>query len=1198
MTADISRYSSRPAQKFSGLVHQQGRLPLDSDLTEAGDIVTEMLRDTVAEVICAKGAPGDAFKVDDISVTGTGLLVDFTLAPGPYYLAGVRLQTGHAPVPPATAPAPVGYRAQTDWLTFPLDGTGATAPAGDRTDLVWLLAWEQVVTAAEDSELLEPALGGPDTAARRRMMHRVQVLADVPAHCADALDDMVARELAGGTLDANRCEVRSDATLTVGFEQMVPLEDLCRPSAQAGFLGARNETFRIQITRPDRFAFGRDNAAPLYRVQVSAHSDGTRRKVSFLTPPRDQHAWPLAGMTVEILRWGALLDNAEKAAEPTGLMLKVENGYDPADDSIVVSAEVPRAWEDWFATPEGQAAINPRDEPGQETYFYLRVWTGGGEGAEPDHPMSTGNPVPLGETGLTATFGGSGNPGDFWIFSARPNTPTGVIPWTLLDGAPPTGPRRLVAPLALLGWQAGIADKPVDCRNRFRPLCRVGGCCLVTVGDGRSSFGDVTSIQDALAALPEEGGEICIQPGDYEEHVQIEARRDVTITGCGRHTLWRGRAGETAPLLSIVNGSGIVVRNLAMEGTESECIVTAQDAALATKSGLEMEDLLLEGLWLTASDHGAVAGLGGVGYRLRHCRVTLDQLSAGLNDNAEIGRAAAVFLDGDDLTVEHCQIEASDISDGLRLPVGGIHIGGGSEGVILRDNLIRGGNGHGITLGTVQFVDPASTGGPSTQPGTSPYGTLVPTGTTTGFTYYGFPFSVDLSGCIHLTGTPPTGGLPAGSPLVPRSGGLIQRVRIERNRIADMGFSGISAHVFAELGTGAGGLGDAVAVETVEIFENSIQGCMRNRVGTMAPLLRQFVGWGGVALSICSDGTIRDNIISGNGTDPTDPVCGIFLAVAEDVKIERNRIERNGGRPIAGEAPVPGRRGGVVIGIALGGLSTYGAAGDPIRDVDRPALVVAGNTVEAPTARALKAILLGPAMVLENRFTGEGRSALFTNIFGSLVAAGLSLSVLRGQILNPKAHIDLLDYVLLELLSDVLGGDAVNLVNLCVAEDLVQPAGATTTFVPQRLRGGETMVNDNQISLRPHSPQQAVNVSAVMLLSADDISYCNNQVEVENDVDLVLTGSLVLGASLRTAYNRLQERLASTIFSAVTWGVMNDSSHNQTTHCMLVIGVPQVRVTSDNRSVLGLLGSQICQTVDGLALNLSETLARTKGSGP
>lgn len=1193
MTADISRHSLRPLQNYTGVVRQQGRLPLDAEETEAGDIGTLMLRDAIAETICEKGAPGDGFLVSGVGLTANNLL-DFALEDGSFYLGGLRCT---AAVIPGSGAAKMTYQNQPDWIGMDVDAPGPSLPnAGDtRTDLVYLEASEQTITATEDTELFEAALGGADSAARRRGMSRVKVLEDTQDSCPEAFADLIAREYPGGVLDEAGCEVKSQTELTIGFTTLDPLNDLCRPSAQAGFLGARNETFRVQVTTTGRFVWGPDNAAPLYRVQVRAHpTDNTRRKIVFLTPPHDEFGWPLAGMTVEVLRWGALLDNTEKAAEPQGLLLSVENGYDPSDDSILVSAAVPQAWDDWFTSADGLASINPLDDAlaGLETYFYLRVWTGGGDaGGAVDHAIDTVNPVDLGETGLTALFSGNGMPGDYWIVSARPNTPTRVTPHVLLTGAPPVGPRRLLAPLALIPWTGPVPGDALDCRHRFRPLCRVGGCCRVTVGDGLVSHGDVTSIQEAINRLPPEGGEVCIHEGDYVENVVIDSRQNITITGCGRGTRW-GPMIANNPTLFLSDCEGIHVRRLNMAAGSHQAVLTK------TSSGGKSRALVLEDLRITTSDASAITAIDIEGAIVRRCQVRLQSMSAPLSQDPMAGRTSAIFLAGTDLVVEDCRIDASQVRDRLFLAVGGIHIAAGSERVIIRDNVITGGNGHGITLGSVQFV--AETGELSIES----IRVLANNAGGEAAGYYGnatmrsvgdyrLGIFIDEAGCIRLPGTPDDIDIPEGTPVFPESGGLVRDVRILRNDISGMGFNGISAHVFS--GLGRGGFSDLVAIETIEISDNRITRCMINEVGPTTPLLRQFIGWGGIALSLSSDATIRDNLIADNGAGSTDPICGVFLAVAEDVRIERNRIEGNGIDPNRDTALAPGRRGGIVVGFAIGGVSTYGDNSDKLRSVDRPALMVSGNTVDAPGARALKAITMGPVIVLGNRLTGAGRSALASNVFGSLIVGGLSLSRLSGQIFNPAQDIDLLDYVFLELLSEVLGGDAVNLISLCVAEELALATSRNQNYQPERLRGGEMLVNDNQISLQPHSPALPFTLSSVMLMSADDVSFCDNQSEIENSMTLALTNVLAVSTTLRVSSNRLQKRLTAGILSAVTFGLLNQTANNQTTHCILAFGPSAGRLVSGNRDMLGLLGIGFCESFGGLGFRLSESLGTRYG---
>ena len=93
---------------------------------------------------------------------------------------------------------------------------------------------------------------------------------------------------------------------------------------------------------------------------------------------------------------------------------------------------------------------------------------------------------------------------------------------------------------------------------------------------------------------------------------------------------------------------------------------------------------------------------------------------------------------------------------------------------------------------------------------------------------------------------------------------------------------------------------------------------------------------------------VRDNVIVANGVDSQAPVCGVFFAVAEDVRVEHNVIERNGVQPGRETTLEPGRRGGIIVGVALGGVSTYDDGDDKNRRaVDRPALFVSNNVVDA-----------------------------------------------------------------------------------------------------------------------------------------------------------------------------------------------------------------------------------------------------------
>ncbi len=1199
MSADISRHSLRLEQLYSGVVRQQGRTPLDSEENEASDIISLALRRSLAETICSGGTPDGGFAVESLEILPGDEHYDLTYGAGTFYLGGLRVENG---------PDPETYSDQRDWLDRSLYGDLPDVPAladGEtRTDLVWLEGWEQHVSAFEDGELIETALGGVDTTGRKRPMRRVRVATDVPADgCAEAFAELIQRIGDNAEFDPTASALVSTTELTIGFVDTEPVEDLCSPRAEPGFLGARNETIRIAITEPGEFVWSTD--ATLYRVQVADDTNGNRRRLNFLNEPRDAFAFPLAGQTLELLPWSAILVNNEKAAAPMGRFFEIDNGYDESG-SVIVTTDVPLDWENWLtalpASLDGQF-----DAPGENRFFFARIWTNGeGQGGAPT--QATGSGVVLGDTGLTATFSADGKRRDRWIVSARTNTPSRILPWGLHDGEPPMGPKRHLAPLALIHWTGQTGAPPtyeiVDCRHRFRPLCRVNGCCRITVGDGRNSHGDVNLIQLAVNLLPPDGGEICILPGEYEEHVVIDNLANVTLTGCGESTLWLDD-GEARPLLHIIGSTDITVRRIAMQNVFAEAIIAEADTANAPD--ILPEQILLEDLFITISDFGAIAGRGGLDYTLRRCHVELDALSDGIGNGA--GVSPAVFLLGTNLTIEDSSVVALDLTQRQQLGLGGYHIGGGSDQVMIRRNRLFGGNGNGITLGSVRMIEWPIPGTNFDSAIEQSFETRV--NYTSNYRanmgmagYYGTPLQINAIGCIDIGPIDPGGdGGEQPDPLFPVSEGPVTNIRIEDNTIAEMGLNGISTHllsifqvVFVDEPV------DAIAVENMVVWHNRIENCVRGEVPDPGALLRQFIGWGGIALSIAADVEVTHNLIAGCGAGHDSSVCGAFVAIGEDLVFEHNRIEANGRGQVDGGAPRPGRRGGIIIGLGMGGLQTDTIPGSGRRQVNRPALRCHANEIHAPGARALKAILAGPAHVTDNRLTGSGQSLLFSNPFAALAAAGIGAASIGNQLMSPVGNLDFTDYLILEILSEVAGGDAVNLLNVAVGEDFASffnlggRFDRIATAQPIRLTGGETLFNDNQVSLRAFGENQAASLSAVFLLSADDVSMQNNQIESENEMVFVLTNAIVMANSIRAIGGRFQAKILGSFLSAVTVSnFMNTTVANQGTHCFYVVAPHRGRLADANTSIFGMAWPQFCESIDSIAIQQSNSKSAQLG---
>lgn len=543
MAQDRSRsaFDVRQPKHWSSLQAQQGRLLSDDDWNEADAIDKEDLRRTRADVIGPSGSPDDGFTVVNPRVAANR--IDFDLLAGTIYVGGLRV----------TLENTESFSLQKDWLQQgPADRMDLVGV--ERIDMVYLEVWQQPVTAVEDEELLEVALGGPDTSVRLRTMRRVRVMRNVGKEDCSAGWTAVKKNL--GSLTADN-ELSTDATLKVGYlPNNGPALNLCSPSAQSGYLGAENQAIRVEIgSGGDKLLWGYDNASPLYRVQVTNDGSGAQ-VIHFLQPPKDEAHWPLAQQTVELLPWSAVLPNSQKVAETSsGFLTKVAASYDPNSQNITVVPTVPAAFGTTWQSRSDAASISTA----QQSFFYLRVWNRGSDTASPTEiPFAAGTAVELAGTGLTVTLNGSKfRPGDFWIIAARPDSPSKVVPWRLESGRPVEGIRRFYAPLGLIHWRPGGTHTAFDCRDTFVPLTRQRGCCLMlSPGSAWQHLLDSVAGDDDVC--------ICFQPGDYTTNRTLTFRnKNVKIHGAGGGSRIHGKGVETAFLF--VGCVNVEVTDLAVD---------------------------------------------------------------------------------------------------------------------------------------------------------------------------------------------------------------------------------------------------------------------------------------------------------------------------------------------------------------------------------------------------------------------------------------------------------------------------------------------------------------------------------------------------------------------------------------------------------------------------------------------------------
>ena len=198
MGSDLARLSYDRTRGYRSVIVQQGRVTLEADANEAAKLASEALRHETIDIVGPAGTPDQGYAVS----AGSGGPTDIVCGAGTMYLGGWRLHQD----------APVHLNKQPDWLNLaPGQPDWKNLPATTQARgnlLIALLATEQSVSAVEDNALREVALGGPDTAARSRLMQHFLAIPVVAATRAEAAKELVAD--LGFTDDAGREDLRGD----------------------------------------------------------------------------------------------------------------------------------------------------------------------------------------------------------------------------------------------------------------------------------------------------------------------------------------------------------------------------------------------------------------------------------------------------------------------------------------------------------------------------------------------------------------------------------------------------------------------------------------------------------------------------------------------------------------------------------------------------------------------------------------------------------------------------------------------------------------------------------------------------------------------------------------------------------------------------------------------------------------------------
>ncbi len=475
MQGDLSRHSHDPAKRFTAVRFEQGRMLADADLNEAMLLALARLDRVASDLVGPSGAPAEPpvpftwqpsaldpqqVGVGAILTTGTAVIGRGTSFFAAGIAAGARLHAGgqtrtvatvltetvllvdepFEPDLPAAGNFQITVRdggaglqvhagcysvaglrcelAATVALSAQPDLPGYALPSADGRYLAYLEAWERTLSTLAEPLLAEPALLGPDTCLRTRVVAQVKLLA-----------------------------VGATATCG-GFAAWEPLPPAVQLAARSLGRPPADRLYRVEVQAPGppgtaTFKWARDNASAAAPIEALGPGEIT------VAPPIGLagEAAFAAGQWVEVSDERRILAGEPgvlvQLARVVGQVLSVES-WPGGTPPLLGAGASARRWDS-----PGEVSV----EVGEAGDLWLSI-----EGGL--------------EVRFAAAAAASCAVGDAWLLPVR--VASGGVLWPQLAGTPlavdPQSPRHRFAPLAIVERSGGRFRVVSDCRRLFGSL--------------------------------------------------------------------------------------------------------------------------------------------------------------------------------------------------------------------------------------------------------------------------------------------------------------------------------------------------------------------------------------------------------------------------------------------------------------------------------------------------------------------------------------------------------------------------------------------------------------------------------------------------------------------------------------------------------------------------------------------------------
>jgi Family of unknown function (DUF6519) len=336
MKGDFSNDTFDPTQHYSSVRMQQGRVQLDSDWNQEMDIFDHRVQTETIDFIGGPGAPSNNAGFGITAANGDSSIITFSIGIGRYYVNGLLCENEQAN----------DYTLQPD---YPVDSTAVSALPTGQYYLAYLDAWQRGITAVNNLNLLEVALGGADTTGRFQNISQVKLM---PIDVTD-ISVINSSTVFDETTTSGSNNVQNwQAVTTPSTGQLVPQVD-----TNASF---QNQLYRVEMhvggnQQVATFKWSRDNGS------IAAYIQGIAGNVITLSSNNSGQQSPFQAM-----QWVELCNNTAELLGQPGIFVQIQTAnnnqvtvvWPDGDDTIDLALFVGGTLRSWDGTLPTNLTVN------------------------------------------------------------------------------------------------------------------------------------------------------------------------------------------------------------------------------------------------------------------------------------------------------------------------------------------------------------------------------------------------------------------------------------------------------------------------------------------------------------------------------------------------------------------------------------------------------------------------------------------------------------------------------------------------------------------------------------------------------------------------------------------------------------------------------------------------------------------------